>query len=124
MLPILLESPKKVIFVLKKTYYGRQKKTELDAKEIYRIQTIMASKANDWYLSHGHICEGMEVFRTPEEGVFVFKDIETGVELGMRKQTQLDGVITQLSFFSTKTVGEPEDELNDQQNQQAEEPTC
>jgi len=76
------------------------KKTELDADQIHRIQTVLAHKAHDWFLSGGRVCDGMEVFRTQEEGIFVLRDIETGVELGMRKEVKNGGVMTHLSFFA------------------------
>ena len=75
------------------------KKQELDVEQIRQIRTTLAYKADDWVLSGGRVCDGMEIFRTQEEGIFVLRDTETGVKLGMRKETKSDGVITNLSFF-------------------------
>ena len=78
------------------------KKTALDTKQIDQIRYILARKAHDWFLSGGSICDGIEVFRTQEEEIFIIKDVETGVELGMRKEVRNQGVVTHLSFFTFK----------------------
>ena len=77
-------------------------KMNLDANQIERLNYILAQKANIWYISGGRESEGIEVFRTQDEEIFVIKDIETGYELGMRKEVTSGGVVTKLSFFSFK----------------------
>ena len=75
------------------------KKTDLDAEQIRRIRSILIDKAHNWLFSGGRWCEGIEVFQTQDEEIFVIRDVETGVEIGMRKQVTNGGVITKLSFM-------------------------
>ena len=82
------------------------KKADLNAEQIEQIRYDLARKANDWYLSGGHKSDGMEIYRTQEEGIFVLKDIETGVQLGMQKEVKNDGVLIHLSFFTMKDDAE------------------
>ena len=74
-------------------------KTELDAEQIRRIRLSLADKAHNWILSGGRWREGIEVFQTQDEEIFVVRDVETGVEIGMRKQVTNGGVVTKLSFM-------------------------
>ena len=78
------------------------KKAELDDKQIEQIRYVLTRKANDWVLSGGRFCDGIEVFRTQDEEIFFIRDVETGVEIGMRKEVKNDGVLTHLSFFVYK----------------------
>ena len=74
-------------------------KTELCAEEILQIRYTLAYKSQNWLISGGRFCDGIEIFRTQDEEKFVIKDVETGVKLGMRKQVKDGGVITHLTFF-------------------------
>ena len=78
------------------------KKQDLTADQIKQIQYILAEKSNIWMLSGGRVRDGVEIFRTQDDEIFVIKDVETGVELGMRKQVKHDGVMTHLSFFDVE----------------------
>ena len=76
------------------------KKTDLSDEEISKIRYILARKANYWFLSGGRESDGMEVYRTQYDDLFLLRDVETGVELGMRKEVTNNGVVTKLSFVA------------------------
>ena len=78
------------------------KKKELDTNQIEKIRTVLIHKAHDWVFSGGRECDGIEVFRTQNEEIFMIRDVATGVEIGMRKEVRNEGVITHLSFFVIK----------------------
>ena len=73
-------------------------KTELDEKKIEAIQLRLARQADLWYMSGGTFHDGMEVFRTQDKEIFVLKDTETGVQLGMHLETP-ESYLTKISFF-------------------------
>ena len=75
------------------------KKPDLDAQQIRQIRLMLVEKAHDWLFSGGRMCDGIEVFRTQDEEIFVIRDIETGIEIGMRKEVSNGGVVTKLSFL-------------------------
>jgi len=75
------------------------KQTDLSDEQISKIRNILAKKADLWYMSGGRESEGMEIFRTQHDDIYLLRDIETGVELGMRKEVMNDGVVTKLSFL-------------------------
>jgi hypothetical protein len=81
------------------------KKPELTEAQKEQVIYILSRKAGDWYMYKGHepkICEllGIEVFRTQDEGIYVIKDVETGIMIGMKRDVENDGVVTRISFFS------------------------
>lgn len=78
------------------------KKQELDESQIREITTSLMYRAHDWLLSGGRVCEGMKIYQTQEEEIFVMEDDETGVKLGMKKEVKSGGAITHLSFFYIK----------------------
>ena len=82
------------------------KKAELDTSQIEKIRTVLIHKAHDWVFSGGRVCDGIKVFRTQDEEIFMIKDVETGVEIGMRKEVRNEGVVTHLSFFVVKDQSE------------------
>ena len=79
------------------------KQTDLDDEQISKIRYILARKANIWYMTRGLESDGMEVFRTQDENLFLLRDIETGVELGMRKEESCGGAVTKLTFVLLKS---------------------
>jgi len=91
------------------------KKTALDSKQIDQIHYILTQKANNWVLSGGSFCDGIEVYRTQNEEIFVIKDVETGIEIGMRKEVRNEGVLTHLSFFSFKDMNNEDNEDKEDQ---------
>jgi hypothetical protein len=85
------------------------KKPDLDDEQIRRLYHIMAEKANIWFISGGRMSEGIEVFRTQDDEIFIIRDVETDVKIGMRKEVTNEGVVTKLSFFKyTETETENE----------------
>ena len=90
------------------------KKTDLDEKQIEKIRNVLIQKAHDWVFTGGRACEGIKVFRTQDEEIFMIRDVETGVEIGMRKEVRNEGVVTHLSFFVIKDQSEKNaDNTND-----------
>ena len=74
-------------------------KPELTPEEIRKISLILTRKANLWYISRGRYSDGIQVFKTDIDDIFVIKDIETNIKLGMRKEGKDDDVVIKLSFF-------------------------
>jgi len=60
-------------------------KTDLDDEQIRMIRYILGRKAYLWVLSGRQDIDGMEVTPTDDDNLFLLKDIETGVEVGLRK---------------------------------------
>jgi predicted component of viral defense system (DUF524 family) len=70
----------------------------------------LIEKAHDWFFSGKRPVEGMEIFRTQKEGQFVLVDTKTDAKIVMFMDTQLDGVITRLSFAKYAPQKSEEDE--------------
>ena len=69
------------------------------SEEVDRVKYILARKANEWLLSGGRYSDGMQVYGTLDEEIFILKDIETGIKLGMRKEGKNTDYLIKLSFF-------------------------
>lgn len=82
------------------------KKADLSPKQIEQIRNVLIQKAHDWVFSGGRFTDGIEVFRTQDEEIFMIRDIETGIEIGMRKEVRNEGVVTHLSFFVIRDPSE------------------
>ena len=68
-------------------------------EEIRKIKYVMTRKANDWLLSGGRCSDGVEVYQTSDDEIFIIKDIETSIKLGMRKEGKKDDYLIKMSFF-------------------------
>ena len=91
---------------------AQTKKNDLTDEQIKDIRNLMAKKADMWFISGGGSeFEGMKVFRTQEDSLYVLKDIETGVELGMCKDVSCGGAVTKLSFVILKENVAPEEKM-------------
>ena len=73
------------------------KEQELTVEQISEIRHTLANKA--YNAAMGIKPEGMEILHTQEEGIFVLRDNETGVQLGMNYKKELGNVIVKMSFF-------------------------
>ena len=69
------------------------------SEEMDRVKYVLARKANDWLLSGGRYSDGMQVYQTSDDEIFILKDIETGIKLGMRKEGKNDDYLIKMSFF-------------------------
>ena len=69
------------------------------SEEMDRVKQVLARKANDWLLSSGRYSDGMQVYQTLNDEIFILKDIETGIKLGMRKEGKNDDYLIKMSFF-------------------------
>jgi hypothetical protein len=74
-----------------------EKKSVADG-HLYENELHLIEKANNWYLSGRRQTNGIEVFRTQDEGTWLIKDLETGTEILMFVKSEMDGVITKLTF--------------------------
>ena len=69
------------------------------SEEKEKVKYILARKANDWFLSGGRYSDGMQVYKTQDDEIYILKDIETGIKLGMHKEGKNDDYLIKISFF-------------------------
>ena len=75
----------------------------LNEDQVRKMRTALAYKPDDWMLSGGQLSDGIEVVKMPQKGIYVVKDTETDVELGLRAEPLFEGII-RLSFFEVEYV--------------------